>query len=47
MSEYERIIMLSVIFQVYLEKKIDGLISEHHGKYGLYFSNRAENEIRM
>jgi len=39
--------MLSVIFPVYLEKKIGWLISEHHGKYGLCFSNRAENEIRM
>jgi hypothetical protein len=41
MSEYERIIMLSVIFQVNLEKKIFGLITswehehEHHGNMNM------------
>jgi hypothetical protein len=39
--------MLSIILPVYLKKKIGGLISEHHGKYGLYFTNKAKNEIRM
>jgi hypothetical protein len=43
MSEYERIIMLSVIFPVYLEKKIGGLMSEHNGKYGLYITNGVKN----